>query len=111
MYDSSIKLSELQILRNQSTDLVILSACETNAGKNAVGEGIYSLARGFYAAGVPSVAATLWIADEQSVYTITEKFNEYLSQGCVKTRHCKKQNFFLYNTMKWKNHSPIIGQI
>ncbi len=47
MQDSLIYLSELQQLNNPATKLILLSACETNVGKAATGEGIYSLARGF----------------------------------------------------------------
>src|SRR4029079_18312681 len=68
MQDSVIHLSELQYLNDPATQLVLLSACQTNVGKSATGEGIYSLARGFAAAGIPSVAATLWKADELTIY-------------------------------------------
>jgi CHAT domain-containing protein len=84
LQDSVIHLSELQLIQRPATELVVLSACQTNLGKNATGEGIYSLARGFTAAGIPSVAATLWNADEYSIYSITESFNHNLSQGMNK---------------------------
>lgn len=84
LQDSVIHLSELQLIQRPATALVVLSACETNMGKNATGEGIYSLARGFTAAGIPSVAATLWNADDQSIYTITKSFNYNLSKGMNK---------------------------
>lgn len=83
MHDSVIHLSELQLIKNASTRLVVLSACETNVGRNATGEGIYSLARGFAYAGIPSVAATLWKADEHTIYTISTKFQQYLSEGIL----------------------------
>lgn len=84
MSDSVIHLSELQLLQRPATQLVVLSACQTNAGKNATGEGIYSLARGFATAGIPSVVSTLWQADEQSTYAITEQFHRNLAQGMRK---------------------------
>jgi tetratricopeptide (TPR) repeat protein len=84
MKDSVIHLSELQVLNKPATRLIILSACQTNAGRNRSGEGIFSLARGFSAAGIPSVAATQWEADEQAIYSISEKFNEFISQGSDK---------------------------
>jgi CHAT domain-containing protein len=90
MQDSVIHLSELQLLNNPATQLIVLSACQTNVGKNATGEGIYSLARGFAAAGIPSVAATLWKADDQTIYAISEKFHEYLSQGIPKDEALQK---------------------
>jgi CHAT domain-containing protein len=90
MYDSVIHMNELQKLGMQATKLAILSACQTNVGRNATGEGIYSLARGFAAAGIPSVAATLWKADEQAMYLISIKFNEYLSRGMRKDEALQK---------------------
>jgi len=94
MQDSIISLSELQLIRSSPTQpvtqLVILSACETNAGKNAKGEGIFSFARGFASAGIPSVAATLWKADEKTIYDISQKFHEYLSKGMPKDEALQK---------------------
>ena len=81
MQDSVIRLSELQYLNRPCTRLVVLSACQTTAGKNATGEGIYSLARGFAAAGIPSVAATIWKADEEAIYSISKLFHQHLSKG------------------------------
>ena len=94
MQDSLIHLSELQLLNNPATQLVLLSACQTNVGKNATGEGIYSLARGFATAGIPCVAATLWKADEQTIYAISEKFNEYLSEGMNKDEALQKAKLY-----------------
>ncbi len=90
MQDSAIHLSELQLLKNVSAQFVLLSACQTNIGKTATGEGIYSLARGFASAGIPSIAATLWKADEQTVYAISGKFNEYLAKGMRKDEALQK---------------------
>jgi CHAT domain-containing protein len=90
MQDSDIHLSELQLLQKPATQLVLLSACETNVGKAATGEGVYSLARGFAAAGIPAVAATLWKADEKTIYAISEKFNQYLSEGMNKDEALQK---------------------
>ncbi len=82
--DSVIHLSELQMLQKPASRLVVLSACQTNVGKNRNGEGIFSLARGFSAAGIPAVAATQWTADETAIYTISRKFNELISIGMNK---------------------------
>ncbi|MEO7522600.1 MAG: CHAT domain-containing tetratricopeptide repeat protein, partial [Ferruginibacter sp.] len=97
MHDSVIHLSELQMIRNPATQLVVLSACKTNVGKNAKGEGIFSLARGFAISGIPSVAATLWKADELTIYTISEKFHELLSQGIPKDEALQKAKLHFMN--------------
>jgi CHAT domain-containing protein len=84
MEDSVIHLSELQDIERIQTQLVVLSACQTSSGKNAIGEGIYSLSRGFAAAGIPAVMATIWRADEHPVYRITVFFNKYIAEGMRK---------------------------
>ena len=89
-----ILLSELQLVNKTATKLIVLSACQTNAGRNLYGEGIFSLARGFSAAGIPSVAATQWEADEQAIYAITEKFNEFIAQGLNKDEALQKAKLF-----------------
>lgn len=94
MQDSVIRLSKLQLIRKPATMLVMLSACETNSGKNATGEGIYSLARGFASAGIPAVSATLWKADEQAVYVITAYFNKNLSLGMNKDEALQKAKLY-----------------
>lgn len=107
MQDTLIHLSELQMLDNPATKLVLLSACQTNVGKAATGEGIYSLARGFATAGIPSVAATLWKADEQTIYAISEKFNQYLSEGMTKDEALQKAKlYFIQNNSSNEKSLP-----
>ncbi len=84
MADSIIRLSELQLLRHPSTELVVLSACQTNVGKMATGEGVFSLTRGFASAGIPSITATLWKADEEAIYAITQGFLKNIAAGMQK---------------------------
>lgn len=106
MCDSLIHLSELQKLNDPATKLVLLSACQTNVGKNATGEGIYSLARGFATAGIPSVAATLWKADEQMIYAISEKLNEYLAEGMNKDEALQKAKLYFVQSSNSKKMLP-----
>ncbi len=84
MRDSVVRLSELEFLSRPSTKLVVLTACETSAGRNAAGEGIFSLARGFAAAGIPSIASTLWKADSKAMSVITNLFHQNISRGMRK---------------------------
>lgn len=86
MQDSVISLSDLQLIRRPATQLVMLNACETNIGKVATGEGIYSLTRGFSALGIHAVSSTIWKADEETIYNISEKFNEYIIKGIPKDK-------------------------
>ncbi|NHE58468.1 CHAT domain-containing protein [Cyclobacterium plantarum] len=79
--DSMMFVSELQGLGNLPTQLIILSACNTAIGKNVPGEGVFSLARGFASAGIPSSITSLWPIDNHSTYSLSEIFYEILSQG------------------------------
>ncbi|NJO92764.1 MAG: CHAT domain-containing protein, partial [Chloroflexia bacterium] len=50
----------------QSSQLVVLSACNTGSGTTYGGEGVISLARGFLSSGSRSVIMTLWSVNDQS---------------------------------------------
>ena len=108
--DSVIHLSELQMLGRPSTKLIVLSACQTNAGKNLTGEGIYSLARGFSSAGIPSVVATQWVADDNAIYAISEKFNQLIAGGMSKDSHYRKRSFSIFKMGINVIYFPISGQ-
>ncbi|MDQ1087677.1 CHAT domain-containing protein [Siphonobacter sp. SORGH_AS_1065] len=79
--DSALKLSELNINRPFRTQLLVLSACQTGLGTNQTGEGVFSLARGFAALGIPSTVTTLWSVQDQATYTLVEHFYQQLSEG------------------------------
>jgi len=111
MQDSLIHLSELQLLPFPATQLVVLSACQTGAGRNASGEGIYSLARGFSSAGIPAVAATLWEADESAIYAVSGRFHYYLSRGEPKDIALQKSQAGLYPHLgQVSNATLVLGQ-
>lgn len=95
MQDSVINIQELQLINHNAAQLVMLSACQTNVGRNATGEGVYSLARGFAAVGIPAVSATLWKADEETIYRISQKMNEYLAEGMRKDDALQKAKLFV----------------
>jgi len=75
--------SELQIMRLQA-DLVVLSACHSGSGKLEKGEGVYSLARAFAAAGIPAAVMSLWLLHETTAPPLVEAFFQYLQQGKTK---------------------------
>ncbi len=61
--------------------MVVLSACNTGSGVLKEGEGIMSLARAFYYAGVPSIIMTLWTVDDQQSYNLMVSFYRGLIKG------------------------------
>lgn len=67
-----------------NTQLVVLSACETGVGKYEAGEGVFSLARSFMHAGVPSVIMSLWKVNDQSTSQLMPIFYQGLAKGLGK---------------------------
>jgi CHAT domain-containing protein/Tfp pilus assembly protein PilF len=65
-------------------ELAVLSACNTGNGRLQQGEGIISIARGFFYAGVPSVVMTLWSVEDASSAKLMELFYKYLHKGLPK---------------------------
>jgi CHAT domain-containing protein/Tfp pilus assembly protein PilF len=88
--DSVIDISEIQTLGDFQTNMIVLSACKTGVGKHAKGEGVFSLARAFMAAGIPSTVTTLWEVNNKATYQLTEAFYKYLSQGLPKDEALQK---------------------
>lgn len=80
-HDERLKVSDLQLLDALPTELIILSACNTGTGVNRQGEGVFSLARGFAAAGIPTSVTTLWEIDSRATYSLTENFYQQVVNG------------------------------
>lgn len=78
--DTVLTLQELYAM-NLPSDLIVLSACETNLGEVKSGEGIFSLSRGFTYAGANSIIASLWKVNAASTGQIFPEFYEYLKDG------------------------------
>ncbi|MHA7057882.1 CHAT domain-containing protein [Aquimarina sp. M1] len=75
---------ELNTLRSQA-ELVILSACNSSLGEVRRGEGVLSLARGFFKSGAKSVIPSLWSTNDKATATITSDFYKNLSNGQTKS--------------------------
>ncbi len=88
-YDDKLSLDELYATKNQA-DLVVLSACNTSLGELKTGEGVMSLARGFFSSGTRSVISTLWSVNEKSTHEIMSNFYTYIKEGNTKTEALQK---------------------
>jgi len=55
-------------------ELVVLSGCETNLGKDIRGEGLIGLTRGFMYAGAPRVVASLWEVRGDATKELMKRF-------------------------------------
>ena len=64
-----------------SSDLVVLSACQTAVGRVLAGEGVQGLAQAFLHAGAGAVVATLWNVNDESAARFMGVFYEHLRDG------------------------------
>lgn len=72
--------------QNLSSNLAVLTACETGKPTYQSGEGMISLAHAFNYAGSESILTSLWKIDEQSSTKIIELFYNNISEGLSKDK-------------------------
>jgi CHAT domain-containing protein len=70
---------EIYDLSLDSTQLIILSACETGSGQLVHGEGMMSLSRAFAYAGCADIVTSLWKAEDRTTAFITRRLHYYLA--------------------------------
>ena len=68
------------------SDMVVLSACNTGVGKLEKGEGIMSLSRAFFYAGVKSLLMSLWKVSDESTSELMVNFYAGLKQDLPKDK-------------------------
>jgi len=82
--DGMLNASEL-INMDLHADLAVLSACNTGSGKMQKGEGVLSLSRDFFYAGVPGIIMTAWAVEDRAGVKLMEYFYKNIALG--KPRH------------------------
>jgi len=95
--DGFLQVRELYNLRLKA-DLVVLSACQTGAGKLERGEGILGLPRVFFYAGARSVMLTLWRINDESTAKFMNLFYRYLSDGSDKAQALRLAKLDMINS-------------
>lgn len=83
-YDDTLEAHELYTYQNNA-ELVVLSACNTTIGDIAPGEGVMSLARGFFYAGANTVVSSLWETNDKATSEIMTSFYTHLKDGKSKS--------------------------
>lgn len=79
--DGAVFSTEIAKWKLPRTRLVILSGCNTADGKLSATEGASSLARAFFAAGVPAVLSSFWAIDDDDTADFFVEFHRRLAQG------------------------------
>ncbi|MBL7740039.1 MAG: CHAT domain-containing protein [Chitinophagaceae bacterium] len=110
---------EIYDMRLDSTQLVILSACETGSGQLVKGEGLMSLSRAFAYAGCPSIITSLWKAEDKTTAFLTRRLHYYLSRDMTNDLALQKAKLDLlssaeiepsFKTPGYWAHLIFIGQ-
>jgi len=78
--DSNLYIRELYGIQLNS-DLITTAVCYSGDGQLRKGQGIISLARGFFYAGVKSIFPALWEGNNNSLSEITSLFYQYVDEG------------------------------
>ncbi|WP_299111549.1 CHAT domain-containing protein [uncultured Winogradskyella sp.] len=92
--------------QNLSSNLAILTACETGKPTYQSGEGMISLAHAFNYAGSESILTSLWKIDEQSSATIIDYFYGHLKSGLPKDEALQKAKLDYISNAEGRTLSP-----
>ena len=116
--DYKLYAQEIYDMNLDSTQLIILSACETGTGKLIKGEGLMSLSRAFAYAGCPNIITSLWKAEDRTTAFITGRLHHYLEKGLPKDMALQQAKLDLlhsseidprYKTPNYWAHLVFIG--
>lgn len=79
--DGLLQVREIRSLDLSRTNLVTLTACDTNVGRLDGQEGISSIVYAFLYAGSTSTVATLWKVEDTATATLVQSFYRHLKAG------------------------------
>jgi CHAT domain-containing protein/tetratricopeptide (TPR) repeat protein len=80
----AVEVREVYKMDLARTNLVVLSACQTQLGAQSKGDEIVGLNRAFIYAGASSVVASLWTVDDQATSFLMKAFYGHLQRGMSK---------------------------
>jgi len=85
--------------------LMFLSSCNTGTGYLQSGEGVMSLARGFFYSGSPCIIMSLWEVDDLSGSGIVKDFYLNLKSGFTKSKSLKRARMdYLADADQMRSH-------
>lgn len=103
--DTKLQSHELYTYQNNA-ELVVLSACNTSIGDIVYGEGVMSLARGFFYAGANTVVSSLWETNDKVTAEIMDSFYSSIKKGASKADALHQAKLDYINTSNLSKQSP-----
>jgi len=89
---------------NLPAELVVLSACQTGAGKLVRGEGLIALTRGFMYAGAARLVASLWKVDDAATAELMSRFyKEMFTNGKRPAAALRDAQISLSKEKRWRS--------
>lgn len=88
--DGFLEIHEIYDLNLSRTDLVMLSASQTQLGKLTRGDEIIALNRAFLYAGARTVIGSLWNVDDEATVSLMVSFYKHLTQGVRKAEALRR---------------------
>ena len=95
--DNKLYVQEIANLNLDSTQLVILSACETGSKKLLNGYGLMTLSRAFAIAGCPNIITSLWKTEDNTTSYLTQQLHYYLDKKYTKDKALQLAKIDLLN--------------
>jgi len=89
---------------NLSSDMVVLSACQTALGKDVRGEGLIGLSRGFLYAGSKRIVASLWKVDDFATAEFMRRFyRNLLEKGLPASRALREAKMEMKKIYRYRS--------
>jgi CHAT domain-containing protein len=103
--DGRLNTYEVYDIPVEKSKMVVLSSCNTGSGQLKTGEGVLSLARGFFYSGSPTVIMSLWEVEDQSGSDIVRLFYKNLKRGSSKSQALRKaRREYLDDAVQMRSH-------
>src|SRR5262249_40965672 len=101
--DGFLRLADVYDLQ-LNAELVVLAACETALGKEAKGEGLVGLSRGFLHAGSSRGLASLWTIDQDATVELIKQFDRGVRDGKAFPAALRDAQLYIGQQARW--HAP-----
>lgn len=100
--DQAVRLQDIYAMK-LNADLVVLSACQTAAGKEIKGEGVMGLNSAFLQAGAHSVVASLWQVDDNATNLLMKEFYRGMANGLSVSAALREAQLALYRDPQFRS--------